>query len=693
AAMFGTGDVSGLNLRLRSLDGSLTVSNSVNVADSLLNLTAIGNVTITPAITVQSLSAFSGGTLSTSSTLTATTGNIGLEGATVSLADDTTATLGRLEITGPTSTSGNLSAGNNLILHNAVTFDSAAAQSVTAGGTLFADGSLTKGVNNLALSGTNLLLGDGAGVDNITVTTGSLTMTGNTTLNLIGGNVTTGGSLAINGTTTLDLNGGNIETGGGQTYQGAVNLLSDATLTSTGSGDIHFEGIASTLDGGFDFTVVNDDGDLVFDGDIGSITQLNSFTADVNHTTNDLIDFDLIIFNNTMLIADGDILLNTVGDRPVVPAIATIVAPNGGMLFKSNSGNFTMGQNEKMTIFGTLNIEAALTATLGDLTTLNDMIVTANAINLRRRAAGPLLDTDGNLILNPEDDLGVDYVTGGKFNFNVVPTMIGAGVGNAIFGSLKGEGDVSTNKTLKTFTMRAFLEPLQPADLLFGPTILDLPPTGSTITDVSEALAAAMPREPETEAVPQETPIGSTELQRLRDLGINARRLMQDEYIHNATLGLSVFNDSRTDASQILEVTDKRLLNDRVRQVVEKYDELVGSGAEPGDDRRARIRDLLIQARTDFVTSRPDRELSPGAMRTLLRDPKYQEAREYFDLLTSLLNDVKLLGLTRREYRDVETYLLKDIESTFLDTDYLRQILFTDPGLPDDESTLPDDSK
>ncbi|MCH7571506.1 MAG: hypothetical protein IH891_01180, partial [Planctomycetes bacterium] len=536
-------------------------------------------------------------------------------------------------------------------------------------GTFFADGSLTKGVNNLALSGTNLLLGDGAGVDNITVTTGSLTMTGNTSLNL---------------------NGETITTGLGQTYQGAVNLQSAANLRSTGSGDIHFEG---TLDGGFDFTVVNNDGDLVFDGEIGTINPIGSFTADVNHNTNDLQDFDLIIFNNTMLIAEGDINLNTDGDRPVVPAIATIVAPNGGMLFQSNSGNFTMGQNEKMTIFGTLNIEAALTATLGDLTTLNDMIVTANAINLRRRAAGPLLDTDGNLILNPEDDLGVDYVTGGIFNFSVIPTMDG-GVGDrAIFGSFKGEGDVSTNKTLKTFTMRAFLEPLQSADLLFGPTILDLPPTGSTITDVSEALAAAMPREPETEAVPQETPIGSTELQRLRDLGINARRLMQDEYIHNATLGLSVFNDSRTDVSQILEVTDKRLLNDRVRQVVEKYDELVGSGAEPGDDRRARIRDLLIQARTDFVTSRPDRELSPGAMRTLLRDPKYQEAREYFDLLTSLLNDVKLLGLTRREYRDVETYLLKDIESTFLDTDYLRQILFTDPGLPDDESTLPDDSK
>ena len=53
----------------------------------------------------------------------------------------------------------------------------------------------------------------------------------------------------------------------------------------------------------------------------------------------------------------------------------------------------------------------------------------------------------------------------------------------------------------------------------------------------------------------------------------------------------------------------------------------------------------------------------------------------------------KVLGLTSREYRDLETYILKDIESAFLNTDYLRQILFTDPGLPDDESSLPDDSK
>lgn len=246
--------------------------------------------------------------------------------------------------------------------------------------------------------------------------------------------------------------------------------------------------------------------------------------------------------------------------------------------------------------------------------------------------------------------------------------------------------------------MQAFGETILQADLLHIPLVgetvfLDLKSDGPTNANVSEALAAAIPRASETEAVPQETPVGSTELQRLRDLGINARRLLQDEYILNATLGLSVFNDSRSEVSEILEVTDKRLLNDRVRQVVVKYDELVGSGEEPGDDRRARIRDLLIQARADFLTSGPDRDLSPGAMRTLLRDPKYREVRDYFDLLNILLNDVKLLGLTSREYRDVETYLLKDIESTFLDTDYLRQLIFNDPGLRDDQSMLPDDSK
>ena len=132
---------------------------------------------------------------------------------------------------------------------------------------------------------------------------------------------------------------------------------------------------------------------------------------------------------------------------------------------------------------------------------------------------------------------------------------------------------------------------------------------------------------------------------------------------------------------------------DLLLSVLERYEALIGSGEEPGVDPRARIRDLLIQARTDFVTSRSDRELSPSALRTFLRDPKYQEVQEYFDLLTNLLIEAKLLGLTSREYRDLETYILKDIESTFLNTDYLRQILFTDPGMPDDESSLPDDSK
>src|SRR5262249_19753816 len=95
------------------------------------------------------------------------------------------------------------------------------------------------------------------------------------------GNSTPLTSLTTDALGTTDLNGGIVKTSGAQTYNDAVVLTGNATLTSTGSGNVTF---AKTVDGAFSLAV-NTAGVTEFDGAVGNSTPLTSLTTDALGTT------------------------------------------------------------------------------------------------------------------------------------------------------------------------------------------------------------------------------------------------------------------------------------------------------------------------------------------------------------------------------------------------------------------------
>ncbi|MCZ6837320.1 MAG: hypothetical protein O7G85_16210, partial [Planctomycetota bacterium] len=231
-----------------------------------------------------------------------------------------------------------------------------------------------------------------------------------------------------------------------------------------------------------------------------------------------------------------------------------------------------------------------------------------------------------------------------------------------------------------------------------APIILDLKSDGPTNTNVSEALAAAMPRESELEEVPQETPVSSSELDALRQLGINPRALRNSEYIRNQELPAAVFDDSESLMNRIdniaSQVTEKRLLNERVSDVVLRYYEMIGFDPDEPDtpgNRPAQVRDALTQAYADYAQANPDMELSSAGFMAFLSNPEYAEIRTYFEQLEGLLVDIRLLGLTQWEYSDVVTSLLGEIGSTFISADDLHEMLISTKSVPVIEEPVEED--
>lgn len=256
------------------------------------------------------------------------------------------------------------------------------------------------------------------------------------------GNTTVGGGL-IRAEGDIYLGGVNTPTGG--IGGGAVILTADALIESL-SGNVTVDG---TIDGGFNGTLRAAD-TLRITGNVGGIEALASVDLGAN----------LIVLGGSLVRTLGDIKLNAAG-RADIPVAATIVG-TGDLTFESANGNFTMGQHEKLTVLGNLVVDAANgTATLSDITTLNDMTITAQQIEILLREGGMVLLSDGSFA----QDGGVDFVAGGNINFSSTPTLVGTGRG-PVFGSAGGNPDVAG--TLAAFDIVA-IDPITIDDLTYSP--------------------------------------------------------------------------------------------------------------------------------------------------------------------------------------------------------------------------------
>src|SRR5262249_28068156 len=137
-------------------------------------------------------------------------------------------------------------------------------------------------------------------------------------------------STDANGATRI---GANVTTSGNQTYGDNATLTGDATLTSTGAGEISFN---QTLDGGFNLTVntgINAAGGTNFLGTVGGVTPLASLTTDAPGLTR-------VAANVT---TSGN---QTYGDQLALQANVTLTSNNNGTIsFAQVDNNFALAVN------------------------------------------------------------------------------------------------------------------------------------------------------------------------------------------------------------------------------------------------------------------------------------------------------------------------------------------------------------
>jgi hypothetical protein len=307
-----------------------------------------------------------------------------------------------------------------------------------------------------------------------------------------------------------------------------------ANLTATGGGAvITFKDTLDASAGGVDLTVTaGGAGRIVLNGDVGqNAPTLNKLIAETNGGT--------ILFTSPaatqQVNAAALVELNPAG-HAAVPDAATIWRAQyvGGALTEGTAnltitltgapGDFTMGQNEKMTVMGQLDITAPGTATLGDLTTLGDMKVNmpaAGSIVLQKRAGGAIKNYLG--VIEPKDG-GLDFVAGGLIHFGPTPTEIGTG-SQAEFADKDG---IRKDGLIAWALFRQFPETITANKLHSGADVLDLRAQGITADDVSSAIAGATPRQ--LYVMTSEAGPGAEQRDELRkNLKIDVRNLRPDE--------------------------------------------------------------------------------------------------------------------------------------------------------------------
>lgn len=403
------------------------------------------------------------------------------------------------------------------------------------------------------------------------------------------------------------------------------------------------------------------EGGVFFGGEVGGSSALQSIGV---------VSAGLVTIQGGFVRALGDISLNPQGVAEV-PTVATIAAPAGGLRIQSMGGDFVMGQNQKLTALGDLTIEAAGRATLGDLNALGHTTVHASAIELQTRDAGLVLNPQGGL----DPDEGVDYVTGGNFDFNEAPTVIGEG-GRPRFSA---QGPASGPLASASDIVYLQHQGLSASQFTRGSTVLDLRATGSPPppppvgpTNLSEALDGPVRRALLADDVLEELRLKEADAQALGELGIGARPLRGSEIISSLE-GRHFYDDTLAGTlgggGERAGVALPRLSRASALEAARRYRQVFfepvvddQTGQLRWQDRSDYIRAVLEEAWNAYVASSPDAAADPSGFRAYLSaEPDYASAMRFLDHLSGLVGVVRSIGLTAREFRVCQVSLLSRV--------------------------------
>jgi filamentous hemagglutinin family protein len=212
--------------------------------------------------------------------------------------------------------------------------------------------------------------------------------------------------------------GSDVSTTRGMTFGDAVVVLGSTTLDG-GSGTMFFRNALDADSSTTDPTVTilssaASDFDTVafrFNGNVGSTRRLGGLTLGVDRASP----------------ARGASIVFSDGFDAQGRVTASSVASTDQFTITTGSGGFAMGRGHKLTAFGNVRVNTTGVATLGDITALGNINVTASDIRIQRRPAGDVFD---NVLQTPDAllrDSGVDFLSGGTIDFTQRPTLLGDG--------------------------------------------------------------------------------------------------------------------------------------------------------------------------------------------------------------------------------------------------------------------------
>lgn len=545
----------------------------------------------------------------------------------------------------------------------------------------------TNPLNNLTISDTN----------NLTFNS-TLTATGDyivTTSNMVhhGGTITTagipdisGGNIMISSTGDVNVLGSINASGGTDTTPSGGNNGGNVSITTTG-GSISVAAIDTSGSNAGAGSVGNggDAGDISLQPDSGTSDGGLGDPLDDERPDGILtLNGDIMALGGTgdgagMSGAGGTVTFAGAG-RIYTPSVITIRRP--GSSFTISALNFVMGQNEKLSVTGTFTFNDPTltgTATLGDINALGDTIINTGTINLLDRNAAFTINALGQLQI----DEGLDFITGGVHDFNVAPVELNGSLGNTNFSNPDARGDL--NSTLIAYPYRNF--GLVNGNLFsasFGGDYFDFNGTGPSNTNVSEVIAAAIPRPAQTGDVIRDTIVGQAQFQVLADLGIIPRDLTAIEFVWFLA-GRGTYNDIPeefgTPAERQIEIARNRLLYDPIAVLTDTYralfftENILPDGSTALVSRRPQVQKVLQDSYNAYKTNDND-QFDPVAFRQFMQNnPEQRESLAVINGLRQIFRQIHLLGLGPAEARAAVQRVMTDIVPEGLTSEQLLSVV------------------
>ncbi len=436
-------------------------------------------------------------------------------------------------------------------------------------------------------------------------------------------------------------------------------------------------------------------GDVIFNGPVNGPANL-TVAAGPGDTSDDV---PVVRFGSNVGGAESLASL-TLGDgNAFIPRVATIVAANfdedgepladQSFTFRT-TGNLSMGQNEKLTVLGSLLIESLSgVMTLSDVTSVGDMRFNAPRIDVLSRAASTVFEVDPTqdpVVLLDQDgrtDTGVDFVTGAGVIFDSPDIrVLGSGFAQPVIAEPLGEIKIDG------FQTRASNE-LSLEQLYFNrrtgtgggamrdeTTVLDARATGSVTVPLAQGLPPEDAQFNEAYATAEgifepnpssgELPEGDQGGVMLRSTNARERQLASDGVIWHIDLAESV----RPGAGDF-QVASGRLNQDMVREFRGSWNSLADAlGVDKGDrdEMLSRVRSLLGVAVDQYKRSSGERFVDPQHF-ALFADLRSANKDAWIALgyVASIIESGDNLGMTPRETVRFRNGVLNSIKPDGID--------------------------